>query len=66
MLLYGEFDIMVSEITVRQWLSNIAALRAKEPNVRRWCPSHQGIEGNGIADEWAKLAAGEPDVHGIE
>jgi len=27
---------------------HIAALRAKEPNVKieiRWCPSHQGIEG---------------------
>ena len=33
---------------------HIAALRAKEPNVRieiRWCPSNQGIEGNEIADE---------------
>jgi len=48
--------------------SHIAALRAKEPNVRieiRWCPSHQGIEGNEIA-EWATLAADEPDTHGVE
>ena len=48
---------------------HIAALRAKEPNVRieiRWCLSHQGIEGNEIADEWAKLAADEPDAHGVE
>jgi len=29
-------------------------------------PSHQGIEGNETADEWAKLAADEPDAHGVE
>jgi len=31
--------------------------RAKEPGVKieiRWCPSHQCIEGNEVADEWAK------------
>jgi len=48
---------------------HIAALRAKEPGVCieiRWCPSNQGIEGNEIADEWAKQAAEEPDPHGVE
>ena len=43
--------------------------RAKGPGVYieiRWCPSHQGIEGNEIASEWAKQAAGEPDAHGVE
>ena len=42
---------------------HIAALRAKKPNVKietRWCPSHQGTEGNEIADWWAQLAADEP------
>jgi len=35
---------------------HIATLWGKEPSVKveiRWCPSHQGIEGNKIADEWA-------------
>jgi len=35
---------------------HIVTLRTKEPNAGieiRWCPSHQGIEGNEIADEWA-------------
>jgi hypothetical protein len=32
----------------------------------RWCPAHKGIPGNEKADEWAKLAADEPDYHGAE
>jgi len=32
----------------------------------RWRPSHQGIEGSEVADGWAKLAADEPDAHGVE
>ena len=48
---------------------HIAALRAKEPKAKievRWCPSHQGIEGNEVADTWAKQAEDEPDAHGAE
>jgi len=32
----------------------------------RWCPAHEGVEGNEKADEWAKQAAEEPDARGVE
>jgi len=48
---------------------HIAELRGKEPGIWieiRWCPSHCGVGGNEIADEWAKQAADEPDARGVE
>jgi len=48
---------------------HIAALPRAKPGIIieiRWCPAHKGVEGNEKADEWAKLAAEEPDTRGVE
>jgi ribonuclease HI len=48
---------------------HIATLRRARPDITieiRWCPAHKGVAGNEKADEWAKLAAAEPDAHGVE
>jgi hypothetical protein len=29
-------------------------------------PAHEGVPSNENADEWAELAADEPDAHGVE
>jgi ribonuclease HI len=49
--------------------THIATLRKARPNIAieiRWCPAPGGVTGNEMADEWAKLAADEPDMHGVE
>jgi len=48
---------------------HIAVLRKARPDIVigiRWCPARKGVLGNGKADEWAKLAAEEPDARGVE
>ena len=32
----------------------------------RWCPAHKGVAGDEKADEWAKIAAEEPDSRSVE
>jgi len=31
-----------------------------------WCPAHKGVAGNEKVNEWAKIAAEEPDTRGVE
>jgi len=45
----------------------VGVFRRARPGITikiRWCPAHKGIAHNGKADEWAKIAAEEPDTKG--
>jgi len=44
---------------------HIVTLRKARPGITieiRWCSAHKGIAGNEKVDEWAKIAAEEPDT----
>ena len=47
---------------------HIAVLRRARPDIIeiRWCPAHKDVTGNEKADEWAKIAAEEPDTRRVE
>jgi len=48
---------------------HIATLRKARPGIIieiRRCPAHKGVAGNEKADEWAKIAAAQPDARGVE
>jgi hypothetical protein len=57
-----------SEMCAVQARKHIATLRRAKPDITteiRWCPANKGVPGNEKADQWAKLAAKEPDAHGV-
>ena len=48
---------------------HISTLRRARPGIvieLRWCPAHKGAAGTEKADEWAKIAAGEPNTRRVE
>jgi ribonuclease HI len=53
-------------IQARKWITTLRRMKPEVVVEIRWCPAHQGVASNEKADEWAKVAAEEPDTHGVE
>jgi ribonuclease HI len=53
-------------IQARKWTATLQSARPGIEIEIWWCPAHQGIVGNERADDSARLAAEEPDAHGVE
>jgi len=63
------FSIEYIQQYALQARKHIATLRKARPGIIieiRWCLAHKGVAGNEKADEWAKIAAEEPDARGVE
>jgi len=55
----ANISIADAEWAEQEARKTIAALRERESSVEieiRWCPAHQGIPGNKVADGWYKQA----------
>jgi len=53
-------------LEARKHITTIHRRRSRVAIELRWCPAHKRALGNEKADEWAKLAADEPDALGVE
>jgi hypothetical protein len=56
----------VYAIQARRWIAVFRKATLDTVIEIWWCLAHRGIAGNEKVDEWANLAAEEPDADGIE